>query len=170
MTQRTLNVVGLVLCVLGVGTLFMPWAGGSIIYFDPAQPPQPDGSRKAQGIVRADYPGHRFWHGITAGGLLLGMFLFQIATGTIHPPPWWRPAVMLGAGVGIIAAVLAGMNGSGLPQGDPTAGRVVSTDWGTGNFVALGLAAAVMLVAALELRGLMNDRKPSVNPAPGGAP
>jgi hypothetical protein len=141
----------ILLCALGVATLFVPWAHATVMYFDPEQKPGPDG--------RA-YPGYRFWHAIAAAGGFLGVFLFLVVTGRLDPAPWWRWGAVLAAGGGIIGAVLAGMNSPhGVLESDMAGGRAVAARLEIGNFLALGLASALMLLAAVELSRAFGHRR-----------
>ena len=151
---RVTTAAVMLLCALGVATLFVPWAHATVMYFDPEQKPGPDGRIKAKEAVFEAYPGYRFWHAIAAAGGFLGVFLFLVVTGRLDPAPWRRWGAVLAAGGGIIGAVLAGMNSPhGVLESDMAGGRAVAAGLEIGNFLALGLASGLMLLAAVELRG-----------------
>lgn len=167
----TTGLAGL-LCVLGVGTLFLPWAGATVLHFDPSKPPQPDGRLKALRMDSESHAGYRFWHAGAAAGGFLGLLLFLIATGGLRPAPWWRSAVLLAVGGVILGVIVVGLNARHpVVEGDANAGVAVAMSWTAATYVAMGLAAAVMLVAAIELRGWIADGRHKVTPAdPAAAP
>jgi hypothetical protein len=153
--------------VVGVGALFLPWADAQVIHFDPRTPPQPDGSLKALRMYPESYPGYRFWHAGAAAGGFLGLLLFLVATGGLCPPPWWRSAVLLAGGGAIAVAVVVGLNGRHpATTGDQEAGVAVAMTWGAATYLALGSAVAIMVLAAIELRGRIAGprRGPSAEP------
>jgi hypothetical protein len=82
--------------------------------------------------------------------------LFLVATGGLDPVPPWRLAV----GGAIAGAVIAWMNYPyAVAEADMAAGRLAELSWGAVNVVVIGLAAAVMLAAAIELRGHFGGRR-----------
>ena len=56
--------IAMLLCLMGCGTLFLPWAETTVITVDPT--PQADGTYKAKSWVNESHPGYRFWHGAVA--------------------------------------------------------------------------------------------------------
>ena len=160
--------VTLVLCGLGTAALLLPWAEATVVLFDPAKPPRPDGVLEARRVYTESYPGYRFWHAGAASGAFLGLLLLLVATGGLDPAPWWRSAVQLACGGAIIGAVVAGMNYRyAVAREDPGAGRIAQLSWGVANIAVMGLAVTVMLVAAIELRERIAGRqrgRPSAEP------
>jgi len=146
--------------MLGAGALFLPWAEATVVLIDPAQKPRADGSYQARRIYDESYPGYRFWHADATAGAFLGLVLFLAVTGGIEPAPWWRSAVLLTVGGAIIGTVIAGMNFRyAVAEGNWAAGRVVELSWTAVNYAAIGLAVAVMLVAAFEFRARINGSR-----------
>src|SRR5262245_33730941 len=146
--------VAALLCALGAATLFLPWAEATVVLFDPSRPPRPGGVIQAQRILSETYPGYRFWHAGAAAGGFLSLLLLLVATGGLDPVPLWRSAAQLAVGGTIAGVVIAGMNYQyAVAETDMAAGRLVELSWGAVNVVVIGLAVAVMLVAAIELRG-----------------
>lgn len=169
MNRRLASTAGLagLLCVLGAGTLFLSWADATVIHFDPSKPPQPDGSVKALRVYPESYSGYRFWHAGAAAGGFLGLLLFLVSTGGLQPPPWWRSAVLLAVGGAITAVVVVGMNGRhAVADGDKDAGVAVAMTWGAANYIVLGLAVAIMFVAAIELRGRIAAQRGATSAEP----
>jgi hypothetical protein len=160
MNRVWLSTAGLagLLCVLGIGTLFFPWAATLTIHFDPSKPREPGGSIEALSMHSESYPGYELWHAGAAAGGFLGLLLLLIATGGLRPAPWWRSAILLAVGGAILVAVVVGMNTRhAVAEGDANAGILVALYWGAANYIAMGLAAAIMLVAAIELRGRLAE-------------
>ena len=147
------------LCLLGCGTLFVPWADAAVAWLDP-QKAQAPGNYWVKGFpIIESYPGYRFWHGVASALLFLGLLVFGVVTGGINPAPWWRSVVLLAGATGIIAVVLAGLNASHpAVASDVEGGRLVLPRWGLGNYVAMALAFGLLVVAALELRGWFTRR------------
>jgi hypothetical protein len=176
MNRVWLSTAGLavLLCVLGIGTLFLPWAATLTIHFDPSKPREPSGSIKPTQMVSQSYPGYELWHAGAAAGGFLGLLLLLIATGGLRPAPWWLSAILLAVGGAILVAVVLGMNvwhAVADEQVDMDAGRLIKLYWGAANYIAMGLAAAIMLVAAIELRGRLADgRREARQAEPGAAP
>jgi hypothetical protein len=65
----------------------LPWAEVTVVLFNPAKPPQPDGSLTAQRFYTESYSGYRFWHAGAAAGGFLGLLLLLVATGGLAPVP-----------------------------------------------------------------------------------
>jgi hypothetical protein len=149
--------MALLLCVLGCGSLLLPWAQATVMTVDPV--PQADGSYKMKAWVTESYAGYRFWHASACALAFLGLFLFLLVAGPIRPIPWWRSATLLVGAASIIVVVLAGLNYQyGVLDSDPEKGRMVSSSWGIVNYLVMGLAAGLMLAAALELRSRIAGR------------
>jgi hypothetical protein len=163
------------LCIVGCALLFAPWASARVIYVDPT--PQADGSYKAKALpTTEEVPGYGLWQGVVSAGAFLGVLVFLVVTGPLRPVPWWRSALMMAAGAGIAGAVILGMRhpARGL-EIDLEAGRLVlGAGWRGANYVALGLAVALVFVAAVELRWFVARRRdhqePGERPEPAAAP
>jgi hypothetical protein len=166
--------VAILLCGLGAAALFLPWADANVILFDPAKPPRPDGVLEGRRFYTESYPGYRFWHAGAAAGGFLALLVLLIAAGGLDPVPLWRSVVQLAIGAAVIGVVIAGMNHKyPVAEGDLAAGRVVQLTWGPVNIAVIGLAVAVMLLAAVELRSRIAGRgrvgdKPSTATNPAG--
>jgi hypothetical protein len=152
--------LAIVLCGLGAAALFVPWAEATVVLFDPVKPPRPDGSLEARRFYTESYPGYRFWHAGAAAGGFLALLVLLVAAGGLHPVPPWRSAAQLAVGAAVIGMVIAGMNYRyAVAEGDLAVGRAVQLSWGPVNIAVIGLAAAVMLLAAVELRGRIAGRR-----------
>jgi hypothetical protein len=145
--------LAVLLCLLGCGTLFVPWAEAVIGRLDPQKAQTPGHYSLIALPIIESYPGSRFWHGVASALLFLALLVFLVVTGGINPAPWWRSAVLLAGAVCIVAVVLAGLNASHPAVTSDEADRVVVPRWGLGNFVAMALAFLLLVVAAVELRG-----------------
>jgi hypothetical protein len=151
--------IAILLCALGAATLFLPWADLTVVQFDPSKPRRADGVIEGR-IYFESNPGYRFWHAGAAAGGFLSLLLFLVATGGFDPVPPWRSAAQLAVGGAIAGAVDAGMNYPyAVAEADMAAGRLAELSWGAVNVVVIGLAAAVMLAAAIELRGHFGGRR-----------
>jgi hypothetical protein len=177
MNRVWLSTAGLagLLCVLGIGTLFLPWAATLTVHFDPSKPLEPGESIKpTTPMFTESYPGYELWHAGAAAGGFLGLLLLLIATGGLRPAPLWRSAILLAVGGAILVAVVLGMNvwhAVEDEQLDMVAGRLIKVYWGAANYIAMGLAAAIMLVAAIELRGRVAEgRREARQAEPDAAP
>jgi hypothetical protein len=149
--------IALLLCLLGCSSLLLPWAQAIVLTVDPV--PQADGSYKVKAWVTESYAGYRFWHASACALTFLGLFLFLLVVGPIRPIPWWRSATLLVCATSIIAVVLAGLNYQyGVVESDSERGRLVNSNWGIVNYLVMGLAAGLMLLAALELRSRIAGR------------
>jgi hypothetical protein len=149
----TTSNLAMVLCLVGVALLFTPWARAVIWTLDPT--PQADGSYKVKSWPPAveSYPGYRFWHATASAAAFLALFLLFLATAPMRPAPRWRSVAVLAVGGIVLAVVFIGLNTeSSVLRSDMKIGRAVQSSRGASNFVALGLAAGLMALAALELR------------------
>jgi hypothetical protein len=162
----TTSNLAMVLCLVGVTLLFMPWAGAVIWTLDPI--PQADGSYTVKSWPPAveSYPGYRFRHGTASAITFLSQFLSFLATAQMRPAPRWRPVAVLAVGGTVLAVVIIGLNTEpSVFRSDMSVGRAVQPRWGASNFVALGLAASLMALAALELRpAAMRATRDSTSP------
>jgi hypothetical protein len=140
------------LCLIGTGTLMFPWAHAAVWAVDPT--PQADGSYIAKGLpVAVSFPGYRFWHASAGAIGFFALFLTLLVTEPISPIPLWRTVVLLVGAASIVGVVLVGLNyRHAVLQSDFKSGHWVVPEWGVMNYVALGLAAALVLVSAWELR------------------
>jgi hypothetical protein len=152
--------VSIFVCGLGAAALFLPWAEATVILFDPAKPPRPDGALEVRQFYTESYPGYRFWHAGAAAGGFLAVLVLLVAAGGLAPAPLWRSAAQLAICAAVIGVVIAGMNyRHTMAEGDQEAGRAVQLSWGPVNIAVIGLAVAVMLLAAVELRGRIAGRR-----------
>jgi hypothetical protein len=143
--------IAMLLCLVGCGSLLLPWAQATVMTFDPVA--QADGSYKLKSWLTESYLGYRFWHASVSALALLGLFLFLLVTSPIRPVPWWRSAAALIDGAGIIIIVLVGLNYRyDTLESDLERGRAVLPSWSVVNYLAMGLAAGIMMVAGFELR------------------
>ena len=141
----------MLLCLLGSSSLFLPWASVIVISVDPV--PQVDGSYKAKNMVGQSFVGYQFWHGAASAITFLALFLLLLATGPLRPVPWWRSAVLLVGAMSIVVIVLAGLNfRHPVLESDLAGGRAIAGRLGFTNHAVIGLAAALALLAALEMR------------------
>jgi hypothetical protein len=162
------------LCVLGCALVFFPWCSASVMYFDPTL--QADGTYKAKALPSIEEaPGYGLWQGVGSAAAFLGILVFLVITGPLRPVPWWRSVAVLAGGAAIAGAVLLGMRHPPRSfESDLQAGRVFSdVSWDPANYGALGLAVALVLVAAVELRqsvarGRDRQGQGAVGPAAGG--
>jgi hypothetical protein len=160
----------LALCTIGCMLLFWPkdWASVSVWSVDPT--PKADGSYTARGLPAAEaIPGYRLGHAVVASAVFLATGVFIFISGPVTPMPWWRPAVILGAGASVLAIVLIGMNYPYAAfQSDWASGRLVQGPfWGYSNYLSMGAAAGLIGIAAVELRGCIIRRHSSgAEPAP----
>jgi hypothetical protein len=140
------------LCVLGIALLFLPWASALVVYVEPT--PQADTPYKAKGMPSTEVVlGYQLWQGGSCAAVFLGVLMFLVITGAIQPIPWWRSATVMAGGAAIVGAVLLGMRYPARElQTDIQTRWVTSMSWGAANYASLGLAVALMLVAAIELR------------------
>jgi hypothetical protein len=164
--------IALALCTIGCLLLFWPWdwAGTSVWSVDPT--PQADGSYKARGLPIAEaIPGYRLGHAVASAVVFLAAGIFLFVTGPMAPAPWWRAASVLGAGVSVLAINLIGMNYPYAAfESDWRRGRLVQGPyWGYPNYVAMGLAAGLILIAAVELRACVT-RRPHAEAEPATPP
>jgi hypothetical protein len=90
-----------------------------------------------------------------------GVLLFLFVTGPLDPIPWWRTAVVMTGGAGIIGAVLYGMlYPAGLLESNLQTGRwIIGRFWEAANYVALGLAVALVFLGAFEVRSSIARRR-----------
>ena len=141
----------MLLCLVGCGTLFLPWAEFGVMYVDPSS--QADGAHKLKHMAGESLFGYQLWHGtVSAFGFLI-LLLLLLVTEPLRPVPWWRSAALLAGALAILGVVLAGMNYRyPAMESDLGAGRVVLGRTGIVNYLALGLGAGLGLIAALELR------------------
>ncbi|HJZ56064.1 MAG TPA: hypothetical protein VKE74_13940 [Gemmataceae bacterium] len=137
-------------CLLGAATVLLPWAGGQVLRL--REPPGPDGKAVATVVVPFVVRGYELWHGCAVAAVLVGVFLFLVATGPVAPPPAWRSlAVGLGGAVAIVLA-LAGQSYSyaALRSDDPL--HLVDAGWRLGSYAPVGAGLGLLLVAAVEFR------------------
>ncbi len=145
--------LAMALCLVGCTLLLTPWGSAVVWTVDPT--PQADGSYKVKSWPPAaeSYPGYRFWHASACAAGFLALFLILLATAPLHPAPRWRAAAILLVGGATSILVIFGLNSEpDVFRSDMRAGRVVQASRGAGPFVALGLAAGLMVLAALEIR------------------
>ena len=147
--------IALALCAIGCVLLFWPWdwAGASVWSVDPT--PQADGSLKARGLPASEaIPGYRLGHAVASAAVYLAAGVFLFITGPVAPTPWWRPAALLGAGVSVLSIILIGMNYPYAAfKSDWPRGRLIQGPyWGYPNYLSLGAAAGLIVIAAVELR------------------
>jgi hypothetical protein len=138
---------------VGCTLLFTPWGSAVIWNLDPT--PQADGSYKVKSWPPAteSYPGYRFGHATACAVGFLALFLLLLATTPVHPAPRWRSVAILVVGGTILVLVVLGLNTEpAVFRSDMKAGRAVQSTWGASNFMALGLGAGLMVLAALEIR------------------
>jgi hypothetical protein len=149
----TTSNLAMVLCLVGCALLFLPWGSAVIWTLDPT--PQADGSYKLKSWPPASesYPGYRFWHATACAVGFLALFLLLLATAPVRPVPRWRSVAILVVGGSVLALVVLGLNTEpAVFRSDMSEGRAVQSTWGASNFVALGLGAGLMVLAALEIR------------------
>jgi hypothetical protein len=161
----------MLLCVLGCALLFFPWSSADVLYVDPT--PRADGSYKAKGLPETkEILGYQLWQGIGSMAVFLRLLVFLVITGPLQPVPWWRSAVVMAGGVGIVGAVLLGMRSPAHDlESDLQTGRwVIGVSWGGANYTCLGLAVVLMLVAAIELRWSVARRRDGKGPGRSAAP
>lgn len=154
----------LVLCAIGCVLLFWPrdWASAAVWSVDPT--PQADGSYKAHGLPTAEVvPGYRLGHAVISATVCLATAVFLFICGPLTPMPWWRPAVLLGAGAGVLAILLVGLNYPyAVFKSDWPNGRLVQAPvWGYSNYLSMGVATGLIVIATIELRGCVIRRHSS---------
>jgi hypothetical protein len=143
----TTSNLAMVLCLVGCALLFTSWGSAVVWTFDST--PQVDGSYKLKSWPPAteSYPGYRLWHASACAAV----FLLLLATAPVRPAPLWRSVAVLVVGGAVLVLVILGLNTEPpLFQCDIKAGRAVQSSWGASNFVALGLGAGLMALAALR--------------------
>jgi hypothetical protein len=104
--------------------------------------------------------------GVAYAATLLGALVLLVITGPLRPTPAWRSTVLLGCAVAALGAavgVLAWPPES--LRSSAEAGRIVAAlSWGYAHLAALGVAGALILLGAVELRhcvGRLRDRAES---------
>jgi hypothetical protein len=124
--------------------------------------PQPDGTYEAKSLPSSEsVSGYELTQGMGCSAAFFGVLVFLLVTGPLEPIPWWRSAVVMAGGAGIIGAVVFGMRypGERLESNLQTGRWILSTAWGAANYVALGLAVALVFLAAIEMRSSLARRR-----------
>jgi hypothetical protein len=116
--------------------------------------PRADGKYDMKSLGSESVSGYKLWQGMGCTAAFFGVLLFLFVIGPLDPIPWWRSAVVMAGGAGIIGAVLYGMrNPAGLLESNLQTGRwIVGWFWEAANYVALGLAVALVFLGAFEVR------------------
>jgi hypothetical protein len=156
--------VALAICAIGCILLFWPWDWASVVVWSVDPTPQADGSYKAHGLPTTEVvPGYRLGHAAISAAVFLATGVFLFICGPLTPMPWWRPVVLLGAGAGALAIILIGMN---YPYATfktdwPSGRLVLAPVWGYSNYLSMGAATGLIVIAAIELRSCVIRRHSS---------
>jgi predicted Ser/Thr protein kinase len=111
--------------------------------------------------------GGETWQGFAGGVLFLSLGVFLVATSGFVPVPVWRPAVLLAAGLAILAQAGSFLSffeswrrgawpAVGAVSDEVTVTRVTAHPE-AGPFAALALALVLIVVGAIQLRGALQQ-------------
>jgi hypothetical protein len=124
-------------CLMGVTTVFLSWvdisAGGNI----------PD---QVAYYAGGNYNGFFTWHGFTTGITFFVLFLLLVATSPFDPVPLWRSILLFLAASAIVVFTSLFI------------GRFVNQPFvkiREGAYSALGLGLSLIVLATLEIRGMI---------------
>jgi hypothetical protein len=143
----------MIFCVLGVVSIFLPWANPANQFSGRFASPDLEEMRL---VVRVHQDGTHnalvIWHGIPTGILFVLLFLLLVATSPLMPVPLWRTILLL---VGGFLLVLFPSLFVGRFAGHPA----VRVGWGA--YFALVLGFGLLFLGALEIRGMLMRRTAS---------
>jgi hypothetical protein len=140
----------ILICLLGVASGFLPWAvpGAGATFSHNAD--------HALGLLRWTIPS---WHGIAVMVAFAGGALAMLATYRLTQAVW-KPPLLLAVGVAVEAAVVLFLLSWTMGQVETWGDKAypVQVDVLAGPYVALGCAAALLLVGAVQVRSLLLSR------------
>jgi hypothetical protein len=140
----------MIFCVLGVGSIFVPWAHLSS-KFSGRFAAEHSGEIRLLERLHQDHSqnGLVSWHGIPTGILFVLLFLLLVATSPLDPVPLWRTIVLLVGGLLVVLFPSLFIE------------RFVNhplISVGAGAYFALILGFGLLFLGALEIRGMLLRR------------
>jgi hypothetical protein len=153
----------ILLAAVGVTTCFLPWvrvSSSGLLYLE-----QPTGNAHDMAFRFHD----PCWHGLAASGLFASLFLLLVVTFSTRRPSWWTTLLVFVAAVSVIVELSLTLSWAYRErpttqtltvQGEVRREEPINLYYTPqeGPYAALGCAAGLLFIAALQLRALLFAR------------
>jgi tRNA A-37 threonylcarbamoyl transferase component Bud32 len=149
---RAVPVLAILLCILGVGTAFLPWSGIRLFgKMEGGSAPDQWHEGTYNALTMYD------WHGMACTGTFLGIGLIVLATVILDRGVIGRAIALLAGGGGLLAVAVLYIVLHTRPEHQPRVWQIRSSS-AVGPYLVSVLALGLVVLGLIELRGVLVKR------------